>query len=418
VSRRCSALLVAVLALAGCGGDGGGERTAAAPNTANLWVAPTAGGAPKRCATPCAYDAAAAYGDFRSAYEAARPGDVVRVKAGRYGAQKLGPTNQDLDAPVTFQAAHGEKVRLTLLQTDADWLTFKDMTIAAGTAAGRGWHSTGNHVTLDHVDVRGPEATITIDRGADVIYRNANMGTPGNTTPRRCANHNSEPVQIADTTRLTIANVTFWPFVPELGNPICGPDGNLHLETIRINDNVNHLVIDRARFLPHDGSGSGRLFAPGTSNDVRVVNSYFGPTNGPGGGTGATITLTHCDAWVFAYNMWTQGLDDAACPVKPTYIGNIAAQPDYLPCPGSQSSHNLWVWSAAKAGCGSDRWLVHPDPMLAAYAHAADGYHLTATSPAIDAGEEELCRRYTGGVDIDGQRRKAPCDAGPDEYVP
>lgn len=416
MSRRAAAVLVAALAFAGCGG--GGDRVPATPKTANLWVAPTAGAAPKRCATPCAYDPAGAYGDFRSAYQAADPGDVVRVKAGDYGAQRLGPTNQDLDAPVTIEAATGEKVTLTLLVTDADWLTFKDMRITAGTVGGRGWHSTGSHITLDNVDITGPEATITIDRGADIKYANADMGTPGNTTPRHCANRNSEPVQVADTTGFTIENVRFWPFIPELGNPICGPDGNMHLETVRINDGVRQLVIDRARFLPHDGSGTGRLFAAGTSSDVRVVNSYFGPTDGPGGGTGATITLNHCDGWVFAYDMWTQGLDDSACPVKPTYIGNIAAQPDYLPCPGSSASHNLWVWTAAKTGCGTDRWLVHPEPVLAAYAHAADGYHLTASSPAIDAGDEELCARYTGGRDIDGDRRSGRCDAGPDEYVP
>ncbi len=413
-----TAAAVASLLLAGCGGDSGGRRAPVAPNTANLWVAPTAGGAPKRCATACRYDAAAAYGDFRSAYQAAKPGDVVRVKAGSYGAQRLGPPNQDLDAPVTIEAATGEKVTLTLLQTDADWLTVKDMRITAGPVGGRGWHSTGSHITLDNVDISGPEATITVDRGADVAYRNADMGTPGNTTPRHCANRNSEPVQVAETTGFTLFNVTFWPFIPELGNPICGPDGNMHLETVRINDGVRHVVIDRARFLAHDGSGTARLFAAGTSSDVRVVNSYFGPTNGPGGGTGATITLNHCDGWVFAYDFWTQGLDDSACSVKPTYVGNIAAQPDYLPCPGSSASHNLWTWTTAKAGCGTDRWLVRPEPVLTAYKHARDGYHLTADSPAIDAGEEELCKRYTGGVDIDGQRRKGACDAGPDEYVP
>jgi hypothetical protein len=81
-------------------------------------------------------------------------------------------------------------------------------------------------------------------------------------------------------------------------------------------------------------------------------------------------------------------------------------------------SANLWVWTAEKSDCGTDRWLAHPDPMTGAYEQADDGYHLTASSPAIDAGDEELCARYTGGRDIDGDRRSGRCDAGPDEYVP
>ncbi len=43
---------------------------------------------------------------------------------------------------------------------------------------------------------------------------------------------------------------------------------------------------------------------------------------------------------------------------------------------------------------------------------------LTPDSPAVDAGEEELCAKYTGGEDIDGDKRTGTCDAGPDELAP
>jgi hypothetical protein len=411
-----------VIAVAGCGGDSPAAAPTPAPKAANLWVAPTAGEKPARCASPCAFDPAKAYGDFQAAYSAAEDGDTVRVKAGRYGAQKLTKTNPRLSAPVTLQAARKEDVRLTLLQTDADWLTVKDMMIEAGAAAGRGWRSTGSHITLDNVDITGPEATISLSGGGDdVTYRDSELGTRGNTAKRRCANHNPEPFEVADTTRLTVYNVTFWPFVPELNNLAdCGGDGNLHLETIRINDGVTDLVINRARFMEGDESGTARLFQSGAggtpSTGAVIVNSYFGPAIGMdihiGAGTG------RCDGWVFAYNAWTHGIDDSACAVKPTFVGNLGPQPDYLPCPGSDASHNLWAWSAAKSGCGTDSWVVHAEPVTDAYAHAADGYHLTPGSPAIDAGEEELCAKYTGGEDIDGDKRTGTCDAGPDEYVP
>jgi hypothetical protein len=421
--RRRVAAAVAVIALAtGCGGSAPEQR--AAPAQANLWVAPTAGEKPARCDSPCGFDPAKAYGDFQSAYSAAKSGDSVRVKAGRYGKQQITTNNAGLTEPVTIQAAAGDEVTLTLLQTDADWLTVKDMTINAGTAAGRGWHSTGSHITLAHVDIRGPEATIALSGGGeDVTYRDSELGTRGNTTRRRCANHNPEPVELADTARVTIYNVTFWPLYPELDNLAdCGGDGNLHLETIRVNDGVKDLVINRGRFMDGDESGSGRLFQSGAggapSTGGLVVNSYFGAGPVVGGDIRLGAGTAQCDGWVFAYNYWTHGILDDPCKVKPTYVGNLGPQPDYLPCPGSQASYNLWAWSAPKSDCGTDSWVVHPEPVTDAYGHADDGYHLTPDSPAVDAGEEELCAKYTGGEDIDGDKRTGTCDAGPDELAP
>jgi hypothetical protein len=61
------------------------------------------------------------------------------------------------------------------------------------------------------------------------------------------------------------------------------------------------------------------------------------------------------------------------------------------------------------------RHLPHP---LGAYRHDADGFRLTADSPAIDAGQElAACEALTGGVDIDGEPREGRCDAGPEEFV-
>jgi hypothetical protein len=418
-ARTLTALLL-VVAVVGCGGSDPEQR--AAPAGANLWVAPTAGDTPARCDSPCAFDPAQAYGDFQAAYSAAEGGDVVRVKAGRYGTQKIATNNARLTEPVTIQAARGDEVRLTLLQTDADWITVKDMTIDAARAAGRGWRSTGSHITLANVDVTGPEATIALSGGGeDVTYRDGELGSRGDRTRRRCANHNPEPVEVADTTRLTLYNVTFWPFFPELNSVECLGDGNMHLETIRINDGVKDLVINRGRFMDGDEGGSGRLFhstaggAPSTGG--LIVNSYFGAGPVVGGDIRLGAAGASCDGWVLAYNYWTHGIVDATCKVKPTYIGNLGPQPDYLPCPGSEASHNLWAWSTAKSGCGTDRWVVHPDPVTDGYAHAADGYHLTPGSPAVDAGEQELCAKYTGGEDIDGDKRTGTCDAGPDELT-
>jgi hypothetical protein len=113
--------------------------------------------------------------------------------------------------------------------------------------------------------------------------------------------------------------------------------------------------------------------------------------------------------------MWEAGFNDDGCVQKPVYVGDESTQPNSLPCPGgSGTAKNLWVWSTAKTGCDTSTWLVHADPKLAAYAFAGDGYHLTGSSPSIDAGQASC--PLAGGEDIDGHPRSGTCDAGPDEY--
>jgi hypothetical protein len=78
----------------------------------------------------------------------------------------------------------------------------------------------------------------------------------------------------------------------------------------------------------------------------------------------------------------------------------------------------MWTWSEGRSDCGTDQWAIDPCNCLDGLALADDGFHLTADSPAVDAGQPEAeCKRLTGGVDIDGEPRRGTCDAGPDELA-
>jgi hypothetical protein len=181
-------------------------------------------------------------------------------------------------------------------------------------------------------------------------------------------------------------------------------------------------------FMDGDGSNTARIFItklspPGTGDNTdrfTLANTYIGDSQG-------TVSVylrsnQQCVDYKIAYNFWRQAFIDECSIVDAnslTFIGNLATQPHYLPCPGSQPGRkNLWVWTDSRNDCGTDQWLVSSAPLLDAYQHAPDGYHLTATSPAIDAGEPLAnCDDYTGGVDIDGDPRGPTCDAGPDEHT-
>ena len=398
------------------------EQAAVAPP--GLWIDRDGG----TCERRTAYDDAAACGSLADAYRAARSGDEIAVRAGAYGPQEISGANPQLTRPVVVRPADGEEVTFASLTTNADKITIRDIAIPVGTTARRGWFSTGSDVLLENVDISGPEATVSITGGTRVTYRDGDFGTPANTTSRVCGNGNGEPFTVTAARDVLVENVDFHPFISGTG-AVCGPDRVMHLETIRIDDDVHDMTISRSRFHRGDGSGTARIFSTGAgatdTTGLTIVNTWIGRADGERGNVGASIVLgagtASCDGFVIAYSFWEGGVNDTECPTKPTYVGNLGTMPDYVDCPGSEADANLWVWSTARTtACGTDRWLVDTssDP-LGAYQHKPDGFHLTRGSPAVDAGQaQKACEALTGGVDIDGDPRAGRCDAGPDELAP
>jgi hypothetical protein len=352
------------------------------------------------------------------AYQLASPGDTVQVAAGSYGPQTIAAKSGASAPNVVIQPAAGANVTLDDLVTQGSYLTLQNMTIPTGSNHGRGWQNTGSNITLDNVDVTGPWANVLLTGGSNVTWKNSGLGTPGNTAKRLCATGDHEPMELSNISNLLLSNIDFYPFQPELGNPACGPDSNMHLETIRVWDGVDGWRLERSRFHRGDGSGSARVFFSKISGadpkNITFVNNWFGSSSGT-----VSVYLTGnsaCTNYTFAYNAWEQAFIDECSPkTSLTLIGNTGTEPNYLPCMGTANIRNFWVWNAA-GNCGSDQWLIDSGNSLSAYKYAADGYHETANSPGINQGETTQCMALTGGVDIDGDPRTGPCDAGPDEY--
>jgi hypothetical protein len=352
------------------------------------------------------------------AYHVARAGDTVEVAAGSYPPQTIAAKAGAAAPNVLIRPAAGATVSLADLVTAGSFLTLRDMTIPTGSNHGRGWQNTGSNVTLDNVDVTGPWANVLLTGGSNVTWQNSSLGTPGNTAIRLCQMGDHEPMELSNVSNLLLSNIDFYQFHAETGNPACGPDSNMHLETIRVWDDVNGWRLERSRFHRGDGSNSARVFfskiSGGDPTNITFVNNWFGDSSGS-----VSIYLTAnsaCTNYTFAYNAWEEGfIDDCSPKTSLKMVGNTGTQPNYLPCMGTANIRDLWVWNSA-GNCGSDQWLVDSGNSLTAYKYAADGYHLQANSPGINQGETTECMALTGGVDIDNRPRSGPCDTGPDEY--
>ena len=355
---------------------------------------------------------------FDRAYQLGASGDTVEVVGGRYGVQRLNAKPRAAAPGVVIRPTPGSDVAVDDLTTSGDWVTVRDVTVATGPNHARGWRNTGSNVVLDNVDVTGPWANVGITAGRNVTWKNSGLGDPGNTQIRLCQKGDGEPVELSNVRNLVFSNIDFYPFHPEIGNPICGPDANMHLETIRVWDGVNGWRMERSRFHSGDGSGSARVFFSKISGadptNITFVNNWFGNSTGT-----VSVYLTRnsaCTNFVFAYNHWEQGFVDECTPKNGLrIIGNTGTKPNYIPCGGIVYIRNLWSWDTA-GRCGTDRWVTDPCKCVVPFRYGPDGYHLLAGSPAINAGDTAQCRVLTRGVDIDGRPRKGICDAGPDEY--
>lgn len=402
-------------------------------SSANVFVASTGSDTGARCkrfAAPVVNPDASGTSvckSFAKAYLLADAGDTVEVQAGDYPSQTIAAKSRAADPNVVIRPAAGANVAIDDLTTNGEHLTIEDLTVRTGTAHNRGWRNNASDVTLDGVAITGPYARVDIGGGAtDVTWKNGSLGTPGNTVSRVCgldggSSSDPQPVEISRVSNLTFSNLDFYPFIAELSNSACGPDGVMHLETIRVNDGVENFRLERSRFHRGDGSGTARLFvtrlAGRNSDNLTVVNNWFGASDGKGGGSVSVYLGGNqaCVNYVFAYNQFEQGFVPDCNPVTDLkLVGNTGVGPAYL-CEGTSHVKNLWTWSSA-GSCGTDRWVRDANFSLAALRYAPDGYHLLPRSPAINAGDTTECAALTGGLDIDGQPRTGPCDAGPDEF--
>jgi hypothetical protein len=135
------------------------------PVGANLWI-DTDGGSCARQATPGGYSDAAACGSFNAAYQAADPGDFVRVKGGTYGGQapRYDAAKATNPTPVVIAGERGNAVELA---GDLDLGEYSDATVRGA-----------NYLTVRRVTVRR-SVTITSCGAAPACLVGPSSGSYG-----------------------------------------------------------------------------------------------------------------------------------------------------------------------------------------------------------------------------------------------
>jgi chitodextrinase len=103
--------------------------TPSGSGSANLWM-DTNGGSCTRSATAAAWSDAVACSSLNAAYQAANPGDTIRVKGGSYGDQDIGDRSSLGSTPVVIRPAPGETATFSSLTVHSH-----DLTIDGGDAS-------------------------------------------------------------------------------------------------------------------------------------------------------------------------------------------------------------------------------------------------------------------------------------------
>jgi hypothetical protein len=417
--------ILIALGAAACGGGSDTGTDAAvlpdAPSTtptiANVWV-DLDGGSCTRSATPAEYVDADACGSFDAAWDVASAGDTIVVKAGTYGPQSItggkasethiigepGTRTGKLEIPT---ATH-----LTLGTMIADSADTHDGAIEVG----------ADDVTLRGVSIYGAFTRIYVD-GVRFAWHGGSVGEDGTTGgARRCSEGDSEPVWLSGD-NATIDGVRFNPQKAAFDDSTCGSDNVFHLENIRIQGAAN-VTVKSSWFLPGSDAGSGHIFITTTAPDdvqptgFRLENNVMEPVEG------SFVLQQHsnvqsCADYVIAYNTLHQELlFQCGTTAGMQWIGNLGPKGG-AGCDGTYV-RNVWQHDVDVA-CGSDTWVDGPRYEVSMLGLAADGQHLAAGSPAIDAaempGDSDYCTGALGSLDREGNGRPAggACDAGAHE---
>jgi hypothetical protein len=281
----------------------------------------------------------------------------------------------------------------------------------------------GSHLVLDNVDLFGKWADGEINDATDVTWKNSQLGTPGNTADRLC-NQDDLPFRIAGSSNVVIDHDTFHPFRGASSG--CGSDV-YHLETFRLWDTNDGITFSNNYWDDNNGddsftisSSKGGCGACPDNKNLHFVNNYFGSKCC--GYEGADIGFGDgrpCTGFLFAYNFFKDNdaglFNNCSSQANMVYVGNIGFNQAGCPVAGVNSG-NLW-YGNSHGSCPGNAWLSGTYPNPGVYGLAADGLHLAAGSPAINAGETTYCSLWANNLDIDLQPRSGVCDAGPDEFA-
>jgi hypothetical protein len=198
-----------------------------------------------------------------------------------------------------------------------------------------------------------------------------------------------------------------------------------HLESVRIDQNVNQVLLDRVTFLGGSDDNTARVFVTYPSGksqprNVTIRNSVFGKAHGSynidfGGGA--------CQNFVFAYNTFTQErLSSCGAGSSITWVGNIGPKSaNTAGCtPGTTWLRNVWQWDSDPRVCSGE---AANNTWVSGARFEANALGLDANlrplpgSPVLEKGEPpagSYCTGALGSIDRNGDARPLGgfCDAG------
>jgi hypothetical protein len=346
------------------------------PGTANFWV-DTNGGTCTRQSTAGAYVDAQACSSMNAAYQAASPGDVVRIKGGTYGGQTIAYDSGLTSASdIVIKAAVGEAVEFTgQVNVQGSHLTLD------GTDDSDGYFRLRDGIEVETLSPNSPMREDITLRGVDAMgnqsslssvndvlvedsyfggYHKSTGDSKGNDALRLNDNNNGVPTDI------TLDHV----YIGEIGRGDSGP----HNDCFEGSDGEN-LTIRYSRFW-HCAT-QGLYLSGGASaqfDNVLVENNWFGPCSTPWQGfTGnfcSDIVIIEWDKpnTVFRYNSigaqegWRLGSNGPTGSV--TVKGNAGKPPN---CGASATSYDHNAWDTGSTACsgtdvtGDVQFTARPD---------------------------------------------------------
>lgn len=382
---------------------------------ANLWI-DTDGGTCTRQGTPATYSSASSCSSMDAAINACTAGDMIRMKAGTYGAQSINRTKTTPGCTVIAETT----ATIGGLKTHGAWYEIQNI-------VGTGWdidNTTGgpgtNNITCRGCSFSGNSGVWWVANGYSNISWIGGAFTNFDTTDR------SQGFAIwsgeveggsTEATGLMVDGITF-DDIQNTGGP-----GN-HFEVIRIDGIVDGLTIRNSTFT-NNGASSG-VFLLSSFRGVKPINiTWENNFIEQASGSSVVVNMNYqeqgsCENWTFRYNTFPPSAAPVNSPANVTggscnnTFTNVVWTGNLLPrgsCLGNTYNYNLGYGSSGSACSGTGNSVSSE----AAVNFDTDGFHVLTGSSAIDAGG-------TGGnciaTDHDGNTRPrgSACDAGAHEF--
>jgi hypothetical protein len=379
----------------------------------------SAGSSPARCATPCAYDPAKAYGSLDAAYAAAQAGDTIYVRAGSYGDQRLSKRSLGSSVVTVAKEPGGGAVKLRGLTINTPYVVADGFDIGDG---GLGIEQTAgtvpfdvHHVTVQNFDVTMTATSYSSSNGSVFIKANYVTLRNGDIGPyHACYGTTEDGVVLGELGSTPSDHVTFDNVsIHDIDRNGCS---GLHTDAIQAYGATNFTI--RNSHIWNGATSHLILYDTGNApiDHILIENNEFGSTLEGGHGLSIGPTDGNCggsDDVVIQNNTFYGGdVADYDCPKPAAFRNNVVS--GSWACSGGIAvgrnfafSHN--VFSSPGSGCTSTSAARVCTPTFVDPSHAGGNGDIVVGDPCVKTAADASAYPPT---DIHGTTR--PQGDGPD----